>query len=40
MRSYPSDMTDAEWAAVRDRPPVPAWVNGKGEQPEGYCTGR
>ncbi|MFE7527711.1 IS5 family transposase [Kitasatospora sp. NPDC057542] len=30
-------MTDAEWAAVRDLLPVPAWLNGKGGQPEGYC---
>lgn len=34
---YPSDMTDEEWAAVRDQLPVPAWMNGKGGQPEGYC---
>ncbi|WP_405021345.1 IS5 family transposase [Kitasatospora sp. NBC_00070] len=30
-------MTDAEWAAVRDHLHVPAWMNGKGGQPEGYC---
>ncbi|MFJ2778106.1 transposase [Kitasatospora sp. NPDC087315] len=36
-RAYPSDMTDAEWAAVRDQLPVPAWMSGKGGQPEGYC---
>jgi transposase len=30
-------MTDAEWAAVRDLLPVPAWMNGRGGQPEGYC---
>lgn len=35
--AYPSDMTDEEWAAVRDQLPVPAWMNGKGGQPEGYC---
>ena len=34
---YPSDMSDAEWAVVRDAMPVPAWMNGKGGQPEGYC---
>ena len=34
---YPSDMTDAEWAVVRDAVPVPAWMNGRGGQPEGYC---
>ena len=34
---YPSDMTDAEWAVVREAFPVPAWMNGRGGQPEGYC---
>ncbi|MFF0465469.1 transposase [Streptomyces mexicanus] len=34
---YPSDMSDAEWAVVREAMPVPAWMNGKGGQPEGYC---
>jgi transposase len=34
---YPSDMTDAEWAAVRDLLPVPGWMEGRGGQPEGYC---
>ncbi|MFF4796669.1 IS5 family transposase, partial [Streptomyces sp. NPDC001276] len=34
---YPSDMTDAEWAVVRDAMPVPAWLVGRGGQPEGYC---
>lgn len=37
VRRYPSDMTDAEWAAVRPLLPVPAWLEGKGGQPEGYC---
>ncbi|MGW6982324.1 IS5 family transposase [Streptomyces sp. NPDC054932] len=36
-RWYPSDMTDAEWAAVRPLLPVPAWPLGRGGQPEGYC---
>lgn len=31
---YPSDMSDAEWAVVRDAMPIPAWMNGKGGQPE------
>ncbi|KUJ64014.1 hypothetical protein ACZ90_63625 [Streptomyces albus subsp. albus] len=31
---YPSDMTDAEWAVVRDAMPVPAWLEGRGGQPE------
>ncbi|MEU8521197.1 hypothetical protein [Streptomyces sp. NBC_01216] len=29
-------MTDAEWA-VCDAPPVPAWLEGRGGRPEGYC---
>jgi transposase len=36
-RVYDTDMTDQEWAAVRDSLPVPRWLNGKGGQPEGYC---
>ncbi|MEV2248086.1 IS5 family transposase [Streptomyces sp. NPDC049970] len=36
-RQYPSDMTDAEWAAVRPLLPNPAWLEGRGGQPEGYC---
>ncbi|MFJ2559207.1 MULTISPECIES: transposase [unclassified Streptomyces] len=30
-------MSDAEWAVVRDAMPIPAWMNGKGGQPECYC---
>ncbi|MGA5474127.1 IS5 family transposase [Streptomyces arboris] len=30
-------MTDAEWTVVRDALPVPAWLEGRGGQPEGYC---
>ncbi|MEU0844060.1 IS5 family transposase [Streptomyces sp. NPDC005962] len=30
-------MTDTEWAAVRPSLPVPAWLEGRGGQPEGYC---
>ncbi|MFK4102028.1 IS5 family transposase [Streptomyces sp. NPDC019531] len=30
-------MTDAEWAAVRPLLPVPAWLQGRGGRPEGYC---
>ncbi|MFD3586228.1 transposase [Streptomyces sp. NPDC058683] len=37
VRRYPSDMTDAEWAAVRPLLPVPAWLRGRGGLPEGYC---
>ncbi|PBC98038.1 Putative transposase of IS4/5 family [Streptomyces sp. OV198] len=36
-RRYPSDMTDAEWAAIRPLLPVPAWLQGRGGRPEGYC---
>lgn len=34
---YPSDMTDEQWAVVRDALPVPAWLEGRGGRPEGYC---
>jgi hypothetical protein len=37
VRRYPSDMTDAEWTAIRPLLPVPAWLQGRGGQPEGYC---
>lgn len=40
VRRYPSDMTDEEWAAVRPLLPVPAWLKGRGGQPEGYCHRR
>lgn len=33
----PSDMTDAEWAVVRELLPVPGWLEGRGGQPEAYC---
>ncbi|MFG2919754.1 IS5 family transposase [Kitasatospora sp. NPDC048298] len=36
-RRYGSDLTDAEWALVRPLLPVPAWLNGQGGRPEGYC---
>lgn len=36
VRPYPSDMTDPEWAAARPLMPVPAWLEGRGGQPEGY----
>jgi transposase len=36
-RRYPSDMTDAEWAQIRPLLPVPAWLEGRGGKPEGYC---
>lgn len=34
---YPSDMSDAEWQVVRGVLPVPAWLEGRGGKPEGYC---
>ena len=37
VQRHPSDMTDAEWAAIRPLLPVPAWLQGRGGQPEGYC---
>lgn len=37
VRRYPSDMTDPEWAVVRPLLPVPAWLEGRGGRPEGYC---
>jgi transposase len=37
VRRYPSDMTDAEWAAIRPLLPVPGWLRGRGGQPEAYC---
>ncbi|MFD5084102.1 transposase [Kitasatospora sp. NPDC058406] len=33
-------MSDAEWAVVWDAMPVPAWLEGRGRQPEGYCHRR
>lgn len=36
-RRYPSDMTDAEWTVIREALPTPAWLEGKGGQPESYC---
>ncbi|WP_232247379.1 IS5 family transposase [Kitasatospora azatica] len=36
-RRYTSDLTDTEWALIRPLLPVPAWLNGRGGRPEGYC---
>ncbi|WP_405763065.1 transposase [Streptomyces sp. NBC_00045] len=30
-------MTDAKWAVVRPLLPLPAWLEGRGGQPEGCC---
>lgn len=37
VRCYPSDRTDAEWAAIHPLLPVPAWFQEQGGRPEGYC---
>lgn len=34
---YPTDLTDAEWAVLAPLIPIPAWLNGRGGRPEGYC---
>jgi transposase len=30
-------MTEAEWRVIRPLLPVPAWLEGRGGRPEGYC---
>lgn len=37
MRCYGSDLTEAEWQVLRSLLPVPAWLQGRGGRPEGYC---
>ncbi|WUB67809.1 transposase [Streptomyces sp. NBC_00582] len=37
MRCYGSDPTEAEWQVLRPLLPVPAWLQGRGGRPEGYC---
>jgi transposase len=36
-RVYPTDLSDAQWEAVRALIPLPAWMGGMGGRPEGYC---
>ncbi|MEY9864330.1 transposase [Catenulispora sp. GAS73] len=36
-RAYPTDLTDGQWAAIVPMIPVPAWMDGRGGRPEGYC---
>jgi len=36
-RFYVTDLTDAQWQEVRPLLPVPAWLEGRGGRPEGYC---
>ncbi|MFJ4526154.1 transposase [Streptomyces sp. NPDC088810] len=31
-------MTEGEWQIVRALLPVPAWLQGRGGRPEGYCN--
>jgi transposase len=35
--AYGTDLTDAEWQEIRPLLPVPAWLEGRGGRPEGYC---
>jgi transposase len=37
VRAYGTDLTDAEWQEIRPLLPVPAWMEGRGGRPEGYC---
>ncbi|MDX3540379.1 IS5 family transposase [Streptomyces sp. MB09-01] len=34
-RAYGTDLTDEEWQTIR--PLLPAWMEGRGGRPEGYC---
>jgi transposase len=34
---YPSDMSQAEWAVIEPALPAPAWTQGRGGHPAGYC---
>jgi len=34
---YGSDMSKSEWQVIRPLLPVPAWLQGQGGRPEGYC---
>lgn len=36
-RVYDTDMTDEQWGRLRPLLPVPAWLEGRGGRPEGYC---
>lgn len=36
-RRYPSDTTDAQWAALDPLLPDPAWLTGSGGRPEAHC---
>ncbi|WP_406724465.1 IS5 family transposase [Streptomyces sp. GD-15H] len=36
-RAYGSDLNRRQWRVVRKLIPVPAWLQGRGGRPEGYC---
>jgi transposase len=36
-RRYPSDTTDAQWAALDPLLPDPTWLTGSGGRPETHC---
>jgi transposase len=36
-RAYPTDLTDEQWGRIAPEIPLPAWLLGRGGQPEGYC---
>jgi transposase len=36
-RAYPTDLTDGQWEQIASVIPLPAWLCGRGGQPEGYC---
>ena len=35
--TYPTDLTDPEWAQMAPLIPTPAWILGRGGRPEEYC---
>ena len=36
VRSYDTDLTDAQWQVIRPLLPVPAWIESRGGRPEGH----
>jgi transposase len=36
-RAYPTDLTDEQWGRIVPEIPLPAWLSGRGGQPEAYC---
>ena len=37
VRTYPTDLTDPEWAEIAPLIPTPVWMLGRGGRPEEYC---